>query len=134
MKTKSTNFKYYQPNEKDIKDNYGDCLIRGLTKFYNITWIEAFDRLVVYARRSQTILNSIETLRDLLSDDQIEYNTIYKERIRVSDFAKKHKEGKYLLYVRTGFSTHIVASEGGIFYDTWDSGNKLVYGYWYKEV
>lgn len=28
----SRNYKYYQPNEKDLKDNYGDCVIRALTK------------------------------------------------------------------------------------------------------
>ena len=25
-------YKYYQPNKKDIKDNYGDCVVRALTK------------------------------------------------------------------------------------------------------
>lgn len=30
----SRNYKYYQPNEKDLKDNYGDCVVRALTKSY----------------------------------------------------------------------------------------------------
>ena len=25
-------YKYYQPNKKDIKDEYGDCVIRAFTK------------------------------------------------------------------------------------------------------
>lgn len=29
---KSTRWKYYQPNKKDLKDEYGDCVIRALCK------------------------------------------------------------------------------------------------------
>ena len=28
----SRNYKYYQPNDKDLKDQYGDCVVRALTK------------------------------------------------------------------------------------------------------
>ena len=29
---KSTRWKYYQPNKKDLKDEYGDCVIRALVR------------------------------------------------------------------------------------------------------
>ena len=125
-------FKYYQPNEKDIKDKQGDCAIRGLTKFYDISWLDAFDKLVVYARRNQVMINGIDNIKELLQDDKVEYETIYKQKKSVSDFTSEHKQGKYLLYVRVGFGTHIVAVENGLYYDTWDCGKKLVYGYWKK--
>lgn len=125
-------FKYYQPNEKDIKDKQGDCAIRGLTKFYDISWLDAFDKLVVYARRNQVMINGIDNIKDLLQDDKVEYETIYKQKKSVNDFTSEHKQGKYLLYVRVGFGTHIVAVENGQYYDTWDCGKKLVYGYWKK--
>lgn len=32
----SRNYKYYQPNDKDLKDQYGDCVVRALTKM--VTW------------------------------------------------------------------------------------------------
>ena len=51
-------YKYYQPNKKDLKDKQGDCSIRALTKFMDISWTEAFDMLVKYARESQTMINS----------------------------------------------------------------------------
>lgn len=35
----SRNYKYYQPNEKDLKDNYGDCVVRALTKVTGKNWI-----------------------------------------------------------------------------------------------
>ena len=30
-------YKYYQPNKKDLKDKYGDCTIRALSKALNYT-------------------------------------------------------------------------------------------------
>ena len=42
----SRNYKYYQPNEKDLKDNYGDCVIRALTKVMSKTWTQVFDDLM----------------------------------------------------------------------------------------
>lgn len=54
----STNYKYYQPNEKDIKDKYGDCVIRALTKVLDKTWVEIFDELIPIARELQAMPNS----------------------------------------------------------------------------
>ena len=33
-------YKYYQPNKKDLKDQYGDCVIRALTKVMDKEWLE----------------------------------------------------------------------------------------------
>lgn len=39
-------YKYYQPNSKDLKDKYGDCVIRALTKaFLPKTYREYKERL-----------------------------------------------------------------------------------------
>lgn len=32
-----TRYKYYQPNKKDIKDRYGDFVVRALIKVMNKT-------------------------------------------------------------------------------------------------
>ncbi len=123
---------YYQPNKKDIKDRQGDCAIRALTKFFNISWLEAFDELVVYARQTQEMVNSLTNIKRLLENKNIKYETIYTQRKKVSDFAKENKNGTYVLYIKVGFRTHLVAVEDGKYFDTWDSGNKLIYGYWEK--
>lgn len=125
-------YKYYQPNKKDLKDEQGDCAIRCLTKFYNIEWTEAFDLLVKYARESQTMINSLNNIKELFDNNKIKYTTIYKQRLTVKEFAKKYNKGTYALYIRVGFRTHLVTVVDGIYYDTWDCGSKLVYGYWEK--
>lgn len=50
------------------------------------------------------------------------------KRPTVESFTKDHKEGTYFLSV----ANHVVASVDGNFYDTWDSGDCCLYGYWEK--
>lgn len=130
-------YKYYQPNEKDLKDRQGDCAIRAMTKFFGISWREAFDRLVDYARESQTMINSLTNIRAYMEDHGIPYESIYEPKARkkttVSMFVKDHKQGMYILYVRSGYQTHLVAVQNGQYFDTWNCGNKIVYGYWSKQ-
>ena len=33
-------------NKALLKDNYGDCVIRALTKVMNKTWLEVFDDII----------------------------------------------------------------------------------------
>lgn len=37
-------YQYYQPNQKDKKNQYGDCVIRALSKAYQKTWLQVFRR------------------------------------------------------------------------------------------
>lgn len=130
-------YKYYQPNAKDLKDKQGDCAIRALTKFYEIAWLEAFDMLVGYARESQTTINSLTNIKTLFENSNVPYTSVYKQKSKnketVLSFSKKHPKGRYTLYVRVGYGTHLVTVVDGIYYDTWDCGERYVYGYWSKD-
>lgn len=130
-------YQYYQPNKKDFKDRQGDCAIRAITKFFNISWLEAFDGLVQYARETQKMVNSKDNLELYMKDRGLAYTSIYnpkaKNKITVSEFAKKHKTGTFILYVRTGYNTHLVCCSDGQYFDTWDCGKRIVYGYYGKE-
>ena len=59
----SKNYKYYQPNKKDLKDKYGDCVIRALTRVTEKEWTQIFDELIPYARNLQCI-RCIKSYRD----------------------------------------------------------------------
>lgn len=126
---------YYQPNKKDLKDRQGDCTIRAMTKFFKMTWVEAFDALVGYARENQTLINSLSNIKLYMEKLQIPYTTVYKPKARkkmtVEDFAKQYKDGVYMLYIRVGYGTHLVTVENGQYFDTWDCGDRYVYGYWH---
>lgn len=126
-------YQYYQPNKKDLKDTYGDCVIRALTKVTGKSWLEVFDELLPHARELQCMPNSKPAYETYLLNNGFEYvgvsNKKGTKRPTVESFTKAHKEGTYILRV----ANHIVASIDGVYYDTWDCGSKSMYGYWVKK-
>lgn len=129
----SRNYKYYQPNKKDLKDRYGDCVIRALTKVTGKEWDVIFDELVPIARELQCMPNGQPCYVQYLTEKGFEYQGISNrkgtKRPTVDSFAKTHKNGTYFVTV----ANHVVAIVDGIYYDTWDSGYKSLYGYWQKK-
>ena len=123
-------YRYYNPNEKDEKDRFGDCVIRALTKVLDKTWLEVFDELVPIAREMQCMPNQDACYKKYLIENGYIYTGISngygKKRPTVQDFAKSHKAGRYFVRV----ANHVVAVVDGIYYDKWDCGSKCLYGYW----
>ena len=76
--------------------------------------------------------NGRECCGAYLKDKGFQYHGISNKkgstRPTVDSFAKEHKNGKYFLNV----ANHCVAVVNGIYYDTWDSGSRHLYGYWEK--
>lgn len=127
---------YYQPNKLDIKDEYGDCTIRALSKALNISWLEAFDLTIPYCRKYQipnVFFTSKKIEMEVMKDLGFEYYGISNKkgtkRPTVKEFASSHKEGTYILNV----ANHEVACVNGKYYDTWDSGFKSLYGYYERK-
>jgi hypothetical protein len=129
----SRNYKYYQPNKKDLKDEYGDCVIRALTKALGKDWLEVFDEMQPLSRELQVPFNCKPCYEKYIESNGFTYHGISNakgtKRPTVDRFAKDHPTGVYILRV----AHHIVAVVDGIYYDTWDSGYKSLYGYWVKE-
>ena len=127
-------FKYYQPNKKDIKDEYGDCTIRALSRVLDLSWLETFDLIVPIERKYQVanIFGApLKVRKEMLAELGLNYHPIsnQKKRPTVKSFAESHKEGRFILNV----AHHEVACVDGIYYDTWNSGYKSLYGYFSKE-
>ena len=123
-------YKYWQPNKKDVKDDHGDCVIRALCKVFDKSWCEVFKELVPICLEIQSVPNDKYVYSEYLRRNGAKYTGISNKkgskRPTVSSFAKEHKQGTYYLRV----AKHGVAVVDGIYYDSWDSGNKCVYGYW----
>ncbi len=128
-----SNYKYYQPNKKDLKDNHGDCVIRALTKVTEKSWLEVFDGLVPIARELQCLPNNKFCYEKYLKESGFTYHGVSNKkgtkRPTVESFTKTHKQGTFLLRV----ANHVVAAVNGSYYDTWDSGEYCLYGYWEKQ-
>lgn len=129
----SSNYVYYQPNELDKQDRYGDCTIRALSKTFDCSWKEAFEKQVPYCLKYQ-VTSAFDCpanqAKIILKELGFEYHPIKlskgSKRPTVSSFAREHTTGRYILNV----ARHVVAVVDGKYYDTWDSGNKCLYGYY----
>ena len=126
---------YFQPNEKDIKDKVGDCQIRAFCKALGLTWLEAFDLTIPICRELQTYtifdgdLNRTKAAMDTLGFTYTGVsNKSGTRRPTVDSFAKAHPTGTYICKV----AHHVVAVVDGKYYDTWDSGECSMYGYYEK--
>jgi hypothetical protein len=129
---KKTLYKYYQPNKLDKNNEYGDCVIRSLSKVWNCSWIEAFNETVHYQRKFQCPISGfiLKLYKAMLMDYGFVYHGVSNakgsKRPTVKSFASKHKRGKYLL----SCAGHMVACVNGNYWDTFDSGYKCLYGYY----
>ena len=123
---------YYQPNALDIKDEYGDCSIRSLSKALNISWKEAFNLLVPYELKYQCPFPCmpLKLYKKVYKDLGFNYvgisNKKGSKRPTVNSFTKEHKAGTYIL----SLSGHFVCVKDGKFYDTRDCGDSHLYGYY----
>lgn len=131
----SRRYVYYQPNKKDLKDRYGDCTIRALSKALDCTWLEAFDKMIPLCREYQVsnVFNAPSIIqREIIGKLGFNYvgisNKKGSKRPTVDNFAKGHPEGIFILNV----ANHEVACVNGKYYDTWDCGYKSLYGYYEK--
>lgn len=109
----SRNYKYYQPNDKDLKDQYGDCVVRALTKVMSKTWMQVFDDLISYAKKLQCMPNGKQCYESYLKENGFTYHGISNKkgskRPTVDRFAKDHKSGIFFLNV----ANHCIAVVDG---------------------
>ncbi len=126
-------YKYFQPNDKDLKDKVGDCQIRAFCKALNLTWVEAFDLTIPICRELQTYTIfdcDLDKTKVAMKQLGFSYTGISNKkgskRPTIEQFAKEHPNGRYIVSV----AHHAVAVVDGYYYDTWDSGHKSLYGYY----
>lgn len=127
-------FQYYQPNDKDLKDKVGDCQVRALSKALGLTWLQTFDLTIPICRELQTYTIfdcDLKKTQTAMAQFGFEYTGVSNKkgskRPTVKSFALSHPKGKYVVSV----ARHAVAVVDGVYYDTWDSGHKSLYG-WYE--
>lgn len=123
-------YQYFNPNPDN--KNVGDCTVRALCVATNSDWDSVFVKLSLRAF----------IMRDMPSSDDVWGSQLASEGFKreivsnscpycytVRDFCKDHPEGTYVI----GTGTHAVCVKDGIYYDVWDSGNKVPIFYWRKE-
>lgn len=115
------------------KKRADDCVIRAIMKLTNRDWVTCYDELCEIGRKKKRMPNEWKVVEIWLREHgyvKRSFGKIIKgqHRITVSEFAKLHKDGYYLLNLRG----HVVACINGYYYDSWDSGNCKLLTYYEK--
>lgn len=114
---------YYNPNPKG--KNTTDCVIRMLTKIFDMSWDEAYISLsgIVLSEYEMPSSNYIWE-KYLLSNGfrKMLLPSTCPDCMTVSEFTEMYNLGEYV--VCTG--SHVVAVIDGNYYDAWDSGDEVI--------
>lgn len=127
-------YQYFQPNEKDKKGNASDCVVRALCFATNRSWEDVYTELCKIGLKKHRMPNNKLVYNQFLKNHGFLYQGIKIEagtpRDTVTKFSSNHNDGKFIYILRCAH--HIVASTQGNYFDSWDSGLRSVYAYWYK--
>lgn len=118
-------FKYYNPNPKAAR--VGDCTIRAISKATGQTWEETYIGLAIEGLIQADMPSANHVWGNYLQRKGFTRKLIEGET--VDSFARKHPEPCVL-----ALSGHVVATENGNYYDTWDSGQNIPIYIWKKEA
>jgi len=120
------------PNPNHKKDKITDCVIRAFCKAIDAEWADVYTELSKMGLEMYAMPNDKVVWKKFLQNSGFIHHTIPRalgsKRPTVSSFAQAHKKGTYILQIKN----HIVTCEDGLYYDTWDCGNKSLYAYWEK--
>lgn len=119
----------YNPNPQNR--NTGDCSIRAYCKAEGIDWNDAYDMATKLGKEMSMICDDHKVVDKILTEN-FGYTYVKGEKgakkKTVNEFAIEHPEGTYIGWV----SKHVVAIVNGYYYDSWDSGNRKMNGYYKK--
>lgn len=122
-------FEYRNPHPKGIKTT--DCVVRAVSIALDKDYLEVRREL----NRSKKELKETSYKNQKFMDKYAKLNGWKKisfpavkgvPRLRGNDFVKQYPEGTYILKL----ARHVVAVVDGVYLDTWDSTEKMIYKAW----
>jgi hypothetical protein len=126
---KPKEFNYYNPNPTG-SEKTGDCVIRAFSGALNISWDDCYKRFCDLGYEIKCMPNDRKCIETFAKRNNfikhIVSNKKGSKRGTVLEFCKKNKSKTYIL----NLAGHIVCAKDGKFHDTWNCGNKSLYGIW----
>lgn len=124
--------RYVNPNP--LKKKTGDCVFRACSVALDLDWDSVFQDLCKIGLELKEPPNMKPAYNELLLCHGFEYLSIKvkkgSKRPTVNQVAKATKNTSLVIVCR--LANHIVTAKEGTFWDTWDCGDKSLYGYWVK--
>lgn len=121
--------KYFNPNPSKKTDG-SDCVVRAICKAEDKEWLDVYKELCELGMELFSMPSSDKVWKTYLERKGYEKFGFKRgqKRMTVDEFARKHKEGTYILNI----ANHLVCCENGYYYDTWDCGEYTLYTYYRK--
>lgn len=121
---------FYNPNPKNQR--VGDCVIRSLCKALRRPWEDMYIETACEGLKYCDMPSSNYVWGMLLRRygfRQKAVPAICPDCVTVERFTQEHPEGTYVLACQS----HVVTAVDGNYFDTWNSGQEIVYFYWEQE-
>ena len=123
-------FTKFNANPKGNKT--GDCGIRAVAVATGLGWDKAYEQLVAVGFVMKLDYSDPIVMEKVLIDNGFSVGKVVvskgSRRPKVFEMAEQHPNWNCVLRV----ANHYVATYKGNYVDSWDSGDKSVYKYWYK--
>lgn len=106
----------------------GDCTIRAISAVLDMPWYAVYVDICIKGLELCDMPSSNDVWGRYLLDKGYTYTAIPNQCpfcYTVKDFCREHSHGSFVI----GTGTHVVAVIDGDYYDTWDSGEKVVLYY-----
>ena len=117
--------KYQRYNANPRQRRVNDCTVRAISLATGRTWDQAYEELAKVAQ-AQAIMPDDVTYIDEYQERRFQKVCGCKDRIRITveEFVDTHSQGTYLITMRG----HITCAIDGCIYDTFDPGDRFVWG------
>ena len=122
---------FFNNNPKNAR--VGDCSVRAVSKAIGQSWQDAYIGLCAEGLAYKDMPSANYVWGMYLKKYGFEehmISSICPNCVTVSQFAKDHSNGRYVLACQN----HVVTVIDGDYFDTWDSGNEIVLYYYKKEI
>lgn len=119
-------------NANPLGKQVGDCTVRAIFKVTRQDWERTYSGMVLHGFLMCDMPSANCVWGAYLKHKGFERHIIPNtcpDCYTVADFCRDHPTGTYLLAL-TG---HVVAVEGGDYFDTFDSGNEIPLYYWKRK-
>lgn len=124
------NYTFMNPNPKEKK--VGDCTVRAISLATGQPWEEVYLDLCLEGLILSDMPSSNDVWGSYLNKKGWKYHRLQDTCpfcYTINNFCDDNKTGAYIL--ATG--THVVYIKDGVYYDAWDSGDKIPLFYFSKE-
>lgn len=123
-------YEIYNPNPVR-SDGVGDCAVRALSKALDISWEDAYAKLVINGFLMGDLMNSDVVLGSVLRQNGFKRHSVPNncpDCYTVEEFAEDHPKGTYVVKS----TDHVATIVDSVLYDAWPSGKNTAIYYWYK--